>query len=98
MNELRGDQANTDNSLSRFIQNDYFYKGLSGKPKVSFAPVGKDDKDTGVDPVDSYMDKRPNKNENSVLKNLANRRKSFITNVNLVPQTEAGGASTELQR
>ena len=97
MNSLRGEQAITDNSLSRFIQNDYFYKAQSGKPKVSFAPVDKDDKDTGADPVDSYMDKRPPKSgENSVLKNLANRRKSFITNVNLVPQAEAG--TTEVQR
>lgn len=38
MNDLRGANASEENSLSKFIQNDYFYKELSGKPKVSFAP------------------------------------------------------------
>ena len=41
MNELRGANQNQDeNNLSRFIDDDYFYKDDSKKPKVSFAPRG----------------------------------------------------------
>ena len=37
MNELLGKNNNSDDTLTSFIKNDYFYKDLSSKPKVSFA-------------------------------------------------------------
>jgi len=40
MNELRGAQNQPElNNLSKFIDDDYFYKDDSKKPKVSFAPM-----------------------------------------------------------
>jgi len=83
MNDLRGANASDENSLSKFVQNDYFYKELSGKPKVSFAP-----QIAGADPVDAIMNQRLSRNQptTSALKrsNTGDRRKSFVTNVNLV--------------
>ena len=65
MDELRGKNTYEDPnpSLSKFIQNDYFYKELSSKPKVSFA-VSMEDQgrlDKSSDPVDAMMNQRPDR-------------------------------------
>ena len=87
MNELLGKNNNSDDTLTSFIKNDYFYKNLSGKPKVSFAvqPQFSGNKNDGSpekpDAIDAFMDQRPApaSQPNSV---LTNRRKSFVTNAN----------------
>ena len=62
MNELLGKNNNSDDTLSQFIKNDYFYKDLSGKPKVSFAvqPQLSGNKNDGsaekADAIDAFMD------------------------------------------
>ena len=78
MNELKGGNiSDGDNSLGKFIQNDYFYKELSGKPKVSFAPQV-----DGADPVDNIMDRRPIRRPGGSA--LKRSQRSFVTNANLV--------------
>ena len=61
MDQLRGanQQQSQDgeiNNLNRFIEDDYFYKNDSKKPKVSFAPQGDS---ASKDPIDNFMDQRP---------------------------------------
>lgn len=64
MNELRGARTGDESRvLNKFINDDYFYKELNGKPKVSFAPIEeeKGGEAASSDPVDNIMNKRPNK-------------------------------------
>ncbi len=62
MDKLRGVGTHEEQvSLDKFVQNDYFYKELSGKPKVSFVvPDASGDKNTS-DPIDAFMDRRPDR-------------------------------------
>ena len=86
MGELRGASASEENSLSKFIQNDYFYKELSKKPKVSFIVQDEQSPSKDADPVDSIMEQRPAKGlPQPARKGKYDKRKSFITNVKLAP-------------
>ena len=86
MGELRGASATEENSLAKFVQNDYFYKEHSKKPKVSFGPIDDQAADKSVDAVDAIMDQRPAKGlPQPARKNKYDKRKSFITNVRLAP-------------
>ena len=88
MNELRGVNQNQGeiNNLSRFIDDDYFYKDDSKKPKVSFAPdaqIASGSKDA----IDDFMNQRPARGQasGSALKpRIGEKRKSFISNNKLL--------------
>lgn len=104
MGQLRGANTTEENSLSKFVQNDYFYKELSGRPKVSFVEPGPSEGQAAADPVDSIMEQRPARGipPPSARKSKFDKRKSFISNARLAPaataHTAAVAASTELNR
>lgn len=90
MNQLRGNNASNDGeivNMSKFIEDDYFYKDDSKKPKVSFAPQGLSSGfKNEADPIDNYMDRRPEIGQppSAMKRRPGDKRKSFITNVNLI--------------